>query len=134
MKLKKKAQTKRDVCVNLMNDVVNAKSVWVAARRSRATQLNVSNVIKKQLYVAVEKAKKEYDRVLEEKRRDYKLTARIISYDIKMENEVNKARDATTFFLSQFSHVLEPNFAANKGMVKRGKKNELPKDWKSKGQ
>jgi hypothetical protein len=41
---------------------------------------------------------------------------------------------ATVFFLSQFEHVLEPNFPASKGMVKKGKKNELSKYWKSKGQ
>jgi hypothetical protein len=51
-----------------------------------------------------------------------------------MEHEVKKAREATVFFLSQFEHVLEPNFSASKGMVKKGKNNDLSKYWKSKGQ
>jgi hypothetical protein len=63
-----------------------------------------------------------------------KLSKRIIDLEMKMEHEVKKASDATTFFLSQFKHVLEPDFSANKSMVKKGKKNELAKYWKSKGQ
>jgi hypothetical protein len=54
------------------------------------------------------------------------LTKRLIDLDMKMEHKVKKARDATVFFLSQFEHVLD-NFAANKGMVKKSKKNELLK-------
>jgi hypothetical protein len=96
--------------------------------------LKKSDVIKKGLFDAVVMAKKAYDIVLHVKRKKHKLSKRTIDLKMKMEHEVKKARDATTFFLSLFKHVLESEFSAGKSIVKKGRKNGLAKYWKSKGQ
>jgi hypothetical protein len=135
IKLKKKAQAQRDVRVNNHGiGVRQAKQSWLLAKRDRALNLNASKSEKRRLFAQVDTAKKEYDRILMLRHREHPLTKRMNDLDMDMEHEVKKSREATTFFLSQFSHVMEPNFSASKGMVKKGKKNGLSKYWKNKGQ
>jgi hypothetical protein len=135
MKLRKEVQTKRDTLVNEHGiGVKEAKAVWEAAKMSRARQTDAPKEVKKELFDAVGKAKKEYDIVLDVRRKDHRLTKRMNDLDRKMEHEVRMAREATAYFLSKFEHVLEPNFSAGKSMLKKGKTNSLSKYWKSKGQ
>jgi hypothetical protein len=100
-------QSKRDNRVNSIREVKMAKKKWDQARIARTAGLKKSDVIKKGLFDSVLMAKKAYDIVLDVKRKEHKLSKRIIDLEMKMEYEVKKARDATAFFLSQFKHVLE---------------------------
>jgi hypothetical protein len=103
MKLKRKVNT----LVNKDLHVVRAYLAWLEAEKERALRVKEIDAVRLRLFGAAARVKKEYDRVLDGKRKTHPLTKRLIDLDMKMEYEVKKARNATTYFLSQFYHALE---------------------------
>lgn len=122
---------------NTTSDILGAKIVSLHAKKvvldkAVLARNGLATDLRRAAFKDMQRAKSDFDAELNGLRQECNLTRKIEDAQEKINHEVKKVHDVTTFFESCWEFVLSPDFKADQGMLKKKPVGGLSKYWKSK--